>query len=282
MAFLASSSFLACSRKWIFMWRRRSSDLANRLPQVSQANGFSPVCVRIWVVKWSEREKFLMQIRHWNGFCPVWVRMWRVSSSDLENLLGQVSTGHAYGRSLGGVRDRPSVGLLRFAFSKLAPAFEGRPGLWTGLQGVVKKSDGVVVWRSSLSIIAAVWSVAKALGKGEGAPRIGHFMFSVAVACINIGDEELTCCCMGRWYRLPCAGSLGSPVRLLLVVTGTCSCWRSCGVGVCTLFGPELDSCDMGSLTSWKNELQGVVPAWLIKGVRTVRSGIQRLCAGEL
>lgn len=92
IAFLASS-FLTCSRKWIFIWRRRSSDLANRRPQVSQANGFSPVWVRMWVVKWSEREKFLMQIRHWNGFCPVWVRIWRVNSSDLENLLGHVSTG---------------------------------------------------------------------------------------------------------------------------------------------------------------------------------------------
>ena len=53
-------------------------------------------------------------------------------------------------------------------------------------------------------------------------------------------------------------------------------------MGFCTLFCPELASCDMGSFASWKNELQGVVPAWLINGVRTVRSGIQRLCAGEL
>lgn len=53
--------------------------------------------------------------------------MWRVSSSDLENLRGQVSTGQAYGRSLGGVRERPSVGLLRFAFNKELPAFAGRP-----------------------------------------------------------------------------------------------------------------------------------------------------------
>lgn len=113
----------------------------------------------------------------------------------------------------------------------------------------------------------------------EGPLMIGHFMFRVAVACINIGDDELTCCCMGRWYMFPCDGSLAIPERLLLEETGTCSCWRSCGVGVNTLLGPVLVSSGIGSFGSWKNELQGVVPA---KGVRIVRSGIQRLCAGEL
>ena len=105
-AFLASSSFLACSRRWIFVCLLLSSERAKRLPQVSHANGFSPVCVLIWVVRWSEREKFLMQIRHWKGFWPVCVRMWRVSSSEREKRREQASKGHPYGRSLGGVLAR--------------------------------------------------------------------------------------------------------------------------------------------------------------------------------
>ena len=93
--FLISSAFFACSLRWIFMCRRLSSERAKRRPQTSQANGFSPVCVLMWVVRWSDLEKFLMQILHWKGFWPVCVRIWRVNSSDLENLLGQLSTRHA-------------------------------------------------------------------------------------------------------------------------------------------------------------------------------------------
>lgn len=40
-----------------FMWRFFSSLLANFLLQVSQLNGFSPVWVRLWVVRWSLRLK---------------------------------------------------------------------------------------------------------------------------------------------------------------------------------------------------------------------------------
>ena len=89
--------------KWTLACRFFSSERANLRPHWSQANGFSPVCVRMCVVKWSEREKPRMQIRHWNGFCPVWIRMWRVNSSDRLKRRSQESTGQAYGRSWTGV-----------------------------------------------------------------------------------------------------------------------------------------------------------------------------------
>lgn len=80
-----------------------SSLRANFLPQTSHENGFSPVCVRTWVVRWSLRLNDRIHILHWKGFWPVWILMCRVSSSLRENLLSQFSTGHAYGRSWGGV-----------------------------------------------------------------------------------------------------------------------------------------------------------------------------------
>ncbi|KFD55547.1 hypothetical protein M514_03599 [Trichuris suis] len=50
--------------KCTFPCRFLSSLRANRLPQTSQTNGFSPVCVRICVVKWSLRLKERRHIRH--------------------------------------------------------------------------------------------------------------------------------------------------------------------------------------------------------------------------
>lgn len=29
-----------------------------------------PVCVRVWVLRWSDRENFLWQVSHWNGLTP--------------------------------------------------------------------------------------------------------------------------------------------------------------------------------------------------------------------
>jgi hypothetical protein len=55
---------LACTLACRFF----SSDRANFFPQWSQWNGFSPVCVLTWVVRWSEREKDLRQVRQVNGF----------------------------------------------------------------------------------------------------------------------------------------------------------------------------------------------------------------------
>lgn len=94
---------LAASLSWTFLCLFLSSERANRRPQVSQANGFSPVCVRMWVVRWSDREKHRRQMWHWKGFCPVCILRWRVSSSDLENLFPQFSTGHMWGFSEGGL-----------------------------------------------------------------------------------------------------------------------------------------------------------------------------------
>jgi len=41
-------------RVWMRAWRERSSLRENRRPHWSHANGFSPVCVRWWVVRWSD------------------------------------------------------------------------------------------------------------------------------------------------------------------------------------------------------------------------------------
>lgn len=94
-----AEDFRSFCRRWIFVCLFLSSLRANFLPQKSQANGFSPVCVRMWVVRWSLRLKFLMHIRHWKGLWPVWMRMCLVSSSDLEKRLSQPSAGQGYGRS---------------------------------------------------------------------------------------------------------------------------------------------------------------------------------------
>lgn len=53
---------------WILACLLRSSLRANLRPHSAQANGFSPVCVRMCVVRWSLRLKLRMQMRHWNGF----------------------------------------------------------------------------------------------------------------------------------------------------------------------------------------------------------------------
>ena len=93
-----------------------------------------PVCVLMWVVRWSDRLNSRRQIRHWKGFwpgntgyvylylvaiylkvlqnllltnvflqrcsgLPVCIRMCRVSSSLRENLRSHSFTGQAYGRS---------------------------------------------------------------------------------------------------------------------------------------------------------------------------------------
>lgn len=92
---MAFSAFFSFCRRCILVCLFLSSLLANFLSQISQAKGFSPVWVRMWVVRWSLLLKFLMQMRHWKGFCPVWMRMWRVSSSDREKRRSQVSIGQA-------------------------------------------------------------------------------------------------------------------------------------------------------------------------------------------
>lgn len=74
-----------------------SSLRANFLPHCSQEKGFSPVCVRMCVVRWSLRLKLRMQMRHWKGLWPVWMRRCRLSSSERENLRSQLSAGHGYG-----------------------------------------------------------------------------------------------------------------------------------------------------------------------------------------
>ena len=40
--------------------------------------GFSPVCVLIWVASWYSHVKALSQWLHWYGLSPVWVLIWTV------------------------------------------------------------------------------------------------------------------------------------------------------------------------------------------------------------
>lgn len=117
--------FLSFCLRWIFVCLFLSSLRANLRPQKSQANGFSPVCVRMWVVRWSLRLKLRMQIRHWKGLCPVWMRMCLVSSSDREKRRSQPSAGQGYGRSW--------IGVLLGLFGYFLGRRIGRRGRFCGL-----------------------------------------------------------------------------------------------------------------------------------------------------
>ena len=80
-----------------------SSERANLRPHLSQANGFSPVCVRMWVVRWSDLVNLLMQIWQRKGLSPVCLLICLVSSSDRLNLESQYW--QAWGLSEGGGGD---------------------------------------------------------------------------------------------------------------------------------------------------------------------------------
>jgi len=83
---------------WTFACLFFSSLLANVRPHTSHLNGFSPVCVLMCVVRWSERLNSRRHIRHWKGFWPgntVCILMCRVSSSLRENLRSHSLTGQA-------------------------------------------------------------------------------------------------------------------------------------------------------------------------------------------
>ena len=60
--------------KWVFSWAVKFELYVNLLPQLGyeQTYGFSPVCVRKWVLKLKSNENLLLQISHLYGFSPVW------------------------------------------------------------------------------------------------------------------------------------------------------------------------------------------------------------------
>lgn len=151
---------------------------------------------------------------------------------------------------MGGVRERFWVRLVRLVLSKLLLVLVGR-FFWIGLFGAVRKFGWVVVCSSNLFIIV---SGDMLVGKGEGVLRIGYFILSVVVVCMNIGDEEFICCWMGRWYRFFCEGILVRLERLLLAEMGICFCCRFCGLGVIILVDFVLVLCGIGSFGFWKNE----------------------------
>ena len=72
-------------------------------PQLShwQTNGFSPVCVRVWVLRELACEALYPQSSHWqtNGFSPVCVRLWTLSLPVVEALCPQSPNWQANGFS---------------------------------------------------------------------------------------------------------------------------------------------------------------------------------------
>ena len=104
-------------------------------------------------------------------------------------------------------------------------------------------------------------------------------MFRVAVACMNTGDWMGCWSCL--WRKLCC----WSPF--------TCKdCWIFCRLSLCCgcccnccwlTFRSGLGACDGVILFSGCDGGHHVLPwVWLRSGVRTVRSGIHQLWAGEL
>lgn len=47
-------------------WKKRSESWKNEKVYALVL----PVCVRVWVLRWSDRENFLWQVSHWNGLTP--------------------------------------------------------------------------------------------------------------------------------------------------------------------------------------------------------------------
>lgn len=66
---------------WVLSWALRLLDWVKRLKQKGKEHtyGFSPVWVRIWVLRLKSKEKARLQISHLNGFSPVWTSWWRRS-----------------------------------------------------------------------------------------------------------------------------------------------------------------------------------------------------------
>lgn len=65
--------FLDDSPEWIRLCAAKSPCWANDRLHVSQAYGFSPVCVRWWICSRNTREKLRPHRVHWCGFSPVCV-----------------------------------------------------------------------------------------------------------------------------------------------------------------------------------------------------------------
>lgn len=52
-----------CLRRSTFRWKA--------LPQISQAKGLNPVCLRLWVIRFDDWLKAFPHTRHTYGFSPV-------------------------------------------------------------------------------------------------------------------------------------------------------------------------------------------------------------------
>lgn len=73
------------SPEWIRLCAAKSPCWANDRLHVSQAYGFSPVCVRWWICSKNTREKLRPHRVHWCGFSPVCVLIIESNSNSLNN-----------------------------------------------------------------------------------------------------------------------------------------------------------------------------------------------------
>ena len=78
----------------VFSWADRFELWVNRLKQFGklQTYGFSPVCVRKWVLRLKSRLKRLLQTSHLYGFSPVWTSWCLLSFELSKNFLLHPST----------------------------------------------------------------------------------------------------------------------------------------------------------------------------------------------
>ena len=67
---------ISFSQMWVFMWIFNWDFWKNDVPQISQENGFLPVCLCRWLFKLEFSENADPQISQEKGFSPVCVRMW--------------------------------------------------------------------------------------------------------------------------------------------------------------------------------------------------------------
>jgi len=83
--------------RWLWRCFLRWSDWANLLPQISQANGRSPVCPRMCFLRLPASVNARKQTMHEYLRSPVWIIMWRRIEAFRLNVFGH--TLHLYGRS---------------------------------------------------------------------------------------------------------------------------------------------------------------------------------------
>lgn len=90
-------SFLQEVFNWcFFLWAFSGPDWLNVFPQISQAYGFSPVWIRLCVVRVPDWLKLFPQISQMYGFSPVCVLWWVFNGPDWLNRFPQMSQEYGF------------------------------------------------------------------------------------------------------------------------------------------------------------------------------------------